>query len=242
MDHDHVGVVCESNPAGFVASATLGKLFAALSKAQAEMQGAKTDRENKHFDYRYATLRTSWEACRECLTGNGLSVVQIPTMGVDELHLISILGHASGEFLGGGVSCAIPRGKPQELVKATTYLRRNGLQALTGIYPGDDDDGESSREWDSGASVMPHSTSRPPAASHQLDYSTVGGCLSEWMQHFSVIDIKEVIPTFLGKFGVARLKDLEQDRWGELVRDIAGKYPANGGMPPKITEALTRVP
>ena len=57
-------------------SATLGKLFEALAKAQMNMQVAKTDSVNPYFKSKYASLASVIKASRPCLSINGLCVVQ----------------------------------------------------------------------------------------------------------------------------------------------------------------------
>lgn len=59
-------------------SEQLNELGAALAKAQAAVRGAKKDANNPFFKSTYADLASVWEACREALTSNGLSVVQFP--------------------------------------------------------------------------------------------------------------------------------------------------------------------
>ena len=55
-------------------SETIGKLAAALAKAQAEIRGAKKDADNPFFKSTYADLASVWDACREPLSKNELAV------------------------------------------------------------------------------------------------------------------------------------------------------------------------
>jgi hypothetical protein len=55
----------------------LKELASALAKAQAMMKPALKDSTNPHFKSKYADLTSIWEACRDALTKNGLSVAQV---------------------------------------------------------------------------------------------------------------------------------------------------------------------
>ena len=57
-------------------SADISQLLDALCKAQSKMMGAVQDSANPFFKSKYADLTSVWEACRQPLTSNGLSVIQ----------------------------------------------------------------------------------------------------------------------------------------------------------------------
>ena len=59
----------------------INELATALAKAQGEITGAKKDSENSFFSSKYADLAACWDACREPLSANGLSIVQTHTRG-----------------------------------------------------------------------------------------------------------------------------------------------------------------
>ena len=46
------------------------KLFAALAIAQGQIQAAVADKENTHFNFKYADLDACWDACRKPLSDN----------------------------------------------------------------------------------------------------------------------------------------------------------------------------
>lgn len=123
------------------ASATTGALFAALSAAQGEIEGASKDANNPYFSSKYATLAAVWEACRKALAAQKLGVVQSP--GTDEhgLFLETILGHASGEWISSKLYVTPVKDDPQGIGSAITYARRYALAAMVGVAP-EDDDGE----------------------------------------------------------------------------------------------------
>ena len=128
-------------------SEQINELATSLAKAQAEIKSAAKDSENPHFRSKYADLQSVWEACRGPLTKHGLSVVQMPHSCADEtgkMHLFvrTLLLHSSGQWI--EESCEIPVTKPdaQGVGACVTYGRRQGLAAIAGVAPGDDDDGE----------------------------------------------------------------------------------------------------
>ncbi|MHA0110682.1 ERF family protein, partial [Klebsiella pneumoniae] len=60
-------------------SLELSKLATALSKAQGTIRFAVKDATNPHFKSKYADLAAVWEACRDALAANELSVTQLPS-------------------------------------------------------------------------------------------------------------------------------------------------------------------
>lgn len=124
-------------------SETINELAAALSKAQAQMAGAKKDSVNPHFKSKYADLSSVWEACREALTAHGLSVVQSPRFVADASTLMveveTILMHASGQFMADTMSVPVTQANAQGVGSALTYARRYALSSVVGVAPEDDD-------------------------------------------------------------------------------------------------------
>ena len=76
-------------------SDTIAEIAKALALAQAEMRGAVKDTENPHLKKKYADLSSVWDACREPLTKNGLSVVQSTRMEGGTVVVITMLLHSS---------------------------------------------------------------------------------------------------------------------------------------------------
>ena len=77
-------------------SEQVNEIFGALSKAQGQMRGATKDATNPFFKARYSSLHATWEACRQALSDNGLSVTQVVTGSSPTMVLVTILGHSSG--------------------------------------------------------------------------------------------------------------------------------------------------
>ena len=136
--------------AGMVTSLTINKIGEALAKAQGEIKNATKASDNPYYSTTYADLASVWDACREPLTKNGLSVVQGGGASVEgKVVVTTLLIHSSGEWIKSSFS-AVPTkiGKdnarimvtdPQGVGSCITYLRRYGLQAMVGIAPADDD-------------------------------------------------------------------------------------------------------
>lgn len=123
-------------------SESLNELAAALAKAQAAIQPAIKDSTNPHFRSKYADLSSVWSACREALTTNGLSVVQMPVNHAEGYAALrTMLLHASGQWLATTVSARLTKDDAQGLGSALTYLRRYSLAAMVGVVADDDDDG-----------------------------------------------------------------------------------------------------
>jgi len=120
-------------------SSDIGELAAALAKAQSEMEGAKKDAKNPFFKSDYATLYSVWQACREPLTKNGLSIIQTTGNGGDKITVFTILAHSSGQWIKGALSIKPGKTDPQSLGSCITYLRRYALAGMVGLSPLDDD-------------------------------------------------------------------------------------------------------
>lgn len=120
-------------------SENLDQLAPALCKAQAAMRGALKDSTNPHFKSRYADLASVWDACRDALTANGLSVVQLPGGNGASVEMTTLLLHASGQWISCTGTFLAVKSDPQALGSAITYARRYQLAAVVGVAPEDDD-------------------------------------------------------------------------------------------------------
>lgn len=139
----------------------LDQLGTALAKAQAEIVGAKKDSANPFFKSDYADLASVWTACRKPLTANGLSVVQMPVMEAGAVGVITLLLHASGQWVRSTLHANPKDLGPQAVGSVITYLRRYALAAMAGV-PQIDDDGNAG-EGRNGA----HTATRPTTPAHQ---------------------------------------------------------------------------
>ena len=128
-------------------------LATALVKAQATIEGAKKDSTNPHFKNKYADLSAVWDACRDGLKANGLTILQFGKTTEAGAVLVTRLLHESGEFVEGEIPLLNSKGDMQGLGSALTYARRYGLAAMVGVCP-EDDDGNAAAE-------KPKATAKP---------------------------------------------------------------------------------
>lgn len=120
-------------------SEQINEIAAALAKAQAIIQPASKDKTNPHFKSKYADLASCWDACREAITSNGMSVVQTMAMRDKEIVLVTTLMHTSGQWIASEVPIIASKQDAQGYGSAITYFRRYSLCAMVGVAPEDDD-------------------------------------------------------------------------------------------------------
>lgn len=126
-------------------SDTIGKLAAALVKAQACMKNASKGSINPHFKSRYADLPSVLEVVRAPLNENGLSLTGGISIGDNNVVEVEVmLLHESGEWLSATAKAVTKDTTPQAIGSATTYLRRYLTQTVCGIGS-EDDDGETAQ-------------------------------------------------------------------------------------------------
>ena len=123
----------------------LDKLAPALAKAQGELKAAAKDSVNPHFKSKYADLASIWDACRQPLTSNGLSVIQMPLTDTGEVRVVTMLLHESGQYLRSTVAASPRDMSPQSVGSCITYLKRYGLAAMVGVVADEDDDGQAAQ-------------------------------------------------------------------------------------------------
>lgn len=137
-------------------SESINELASALAKAQARLHGAKKDAKNPFFKSNYATLESVYEAIREPLAEQGLSVIQ-PTEFIDNQTFVrTVLLHSSGQWIDGLYPVITQKNDPQGLGSGMSYSRRYSLMAMVGI-PASDDDAESATNR-TAAPLMPFET------------------------------------------------------------------------------------
>lgn len=120
---------------------SFGKLFEALSKAQAEFPKIQKTAVNPFFNSKYAPLENIIEAVTPALSKHGLSVIQIPILNTAVGAVVqTIIGHASGESISGTMSLVPTKHDPQGMGSAYTYARRYSLAMMLNVAAEDDDD------------------------------------------------------------------------------------------------------
>lgn len=118
------------------------ELFAALAKAQSEVENATKGSTNPHFKSKYADLAEVLNTVRPTFAKHGLSLLQSTAFEGSLVEVTTLVAHASGGFVSSVASCVPAKTDAQGIGAATTYLRRYGLAAMTGVAQ-EDDDGQS---------------------------------------------------------------------------------------------------
>lgn len=120
-------------------SEQINELAAALAKAQGAIKGATKDTKNDFFKSKYADLASVWDACRDQLAANGLSVIQTMDDAERGITVVTTLAHSSGQWIRGRLTMRPVKDDPQGVGSAITYARRYALAAMVGVAPEDDD-------------------------------------------------------------------------------------------------------
>jgi len=124
-------------------SASITKLTAALSKAQAaftEVKKSKTAGKDGGFTYKYADLADVISATSPALSANELVLTQPITFDDGKQWLRTLLLHVSGEWIEARMELPIMR-DPKAFGSALTYARRYAEQALLNVAAEEDLDG-----------------------------------------------------------------------------------------------------
>ena len=123
-------------------SESIANLAKSLAIVQGKLTYAKKDSKNPFFKSNYADLESVWDACRDLLASNGLSVSQFPGTYSDldkSMSLTTILAHESGEWISQEMSLPVSKVDAQGAGSAITYMRRYALAAVVGVVQADDD-------------------------------------------------------------------------------------------------------
>ena len=120
------------------------ELFAALAKAQGEIENASKNAANPHFRSKYADLAEVLNTIRPPFAANGLAIVQSPHFDGSMAHVTTMVTHSSGGYITSTASCVPAKSDAQGIGSATTYLRRYSAASISGIAQEDDDGNEAS--------------------------------------------------------------------------------------------------
>lgn len=138
-------------------SETIGKLAAALSKFQSEVENPTKD--SQGHNYKYADLANILNAVKQPLTNNKLSVCQMLGSSAQGISVTTILMHESGEYIESMLS--LPQeansrmSAAQQAGAVITYARRYALAACLGIAQQDDDAAKPTVSHQEGAKPKP---------------------------------------------------------------------------------------
>jgi len=139
-------------------SEEVGKVSAALVKAQADVETAVKASTNPHYGSSYADLTSVLGVIKPALAAHGLAMVQYPGYEDGLVTMTTVLIHESGEWLRGPVaSIPIQKIDPHGAASGVTYLRRYCASSLMALIA-DDDDGNAA------VGPAPTRVARKPAA------------------------------------------------------------------------------
>lgn len=184
-------------------SENINELVTALSKAQGEIKSAIKDSLNPHFKSKYADLNSVWDACRSQLSKNGLAVIQTTEMKNDRLTLVTTLAHSSGQWMKSDLPVLSATNTPQALGSALTYMRRYSLSAITGVAPGDDDDGEA---------AMGNAPKKPKPLINEEQVNRLAEALSHCQENYV-----KVAWEHLNKNGIYKIEELPVDLFNRIL-------------------------
>jgi hypothetical protein len=114
-------------------------LFAALAKAQGEVENASKNSSNPHFKSKYADLAEVLNTVRPVFSDNGLSLIQSTEFDGALVSVTTTIAHKDGGYVTAKASCVPAKTDAQGVGSATTYLRRYSLASVCGIAQEDDD-------------------------------------------------------------------------------------------------------
>lgn len=122
-------------------SAELDQLAPALVAFQSELVPVEKTADNPFFRSKYAPHPEVRKALQPLLAKNGLALTCVPTLIDGENGLYFYLIHKSGQYLSGQWKLTPKDRTPQGEGSDTTYKRRYGDMAITGLVADEDDDG-----------------------------------------------------------------------------------------------------
>jgi hypothetical protein len=133
-------------------------LFAALAQAQGAVENATKGSINPHFKSRYADLAEVLNTVRPVFSAYGLGILQSSAFDGATVSVTTTITHKDGGYVSSTASCVPAKFDAPGIGACTTYLRRYGLAAMTGVAQ-EDDDGNAA----SGRPSQPADNSRQPA-------------------------------------------------------------------------------
>jgi hypothetical protein len=145
-------------------SEQLNDLLGALAKAQGDLKDAIFDSQNPHFKSKYASLSSGLQEIRPVFSKHGLSISQFPCSIPEGYFLVTLLGHASGQWIQSWMKLTTQKQDMQGVGAALTYARRQMAFAVAGIAGEEDDDGNS---ISAPPTQQPRPAARPQVAPQQ---------------------------------------------------------------------------
>lgn len=124
-------------------SECITEIAKAISLMQGSMDPAKKDKVNPFFKSQYADLASIWQAIRQPLIENGLSVIQDAITSEGGLSVVTRILHSSGQWIEfGPLVVPIAKNDPQAMGSAISYGKRYAIGSALGVVAENDDDGQ----------------------------------------------------------------------------------------------------
>ena len=125
----------------FEMSSTIAKLALAQTKVQKEIKDLP--KESKGFAHKYTTFDKLVQYLRPILSKHGISFIQMPCGDNENVGVITIYMHTSGEYISSKIETQIiqAQNKYQSMGSAITYFKRYSLASFVGIASDEDTDG-----------------------------------------------------------------------------------------------------
>tara|TARA_R100001510_G_scaffold57757_1_gene67514 strand:+ start:6655 stop:7308 length:654 start_codon:yes stop_codon:yes gene_type:complete len=125
----------------FEMSSSIAKLALAQTKVQKEIKDLP--KESKGFAHKYTTFDKLVQYLRPILAKHGISFIQMPCGENENVGVITLYMHTSGEYISSKVETEIiqAQNKYQSMGSAITYFKRYSLASFVGIASDEDTDG-----------------------------------------------------------------------------------------------------
>jgi len=205
--------------------ATDAALYAALAKAQGQMQNPTKNREVQvksdrgAYKFSYATLDSILDGIRKPLSDNGLAMTQSLEQRDTGLSMVMRIYHAGG----GQITTAMPLDharavKMQELGSLMTFARRYQVAAFFGLAAEEDDDANSAdgnqRELRDRKPTAPAAPAAPAKPDARSEFRRVRGLIQAAPDAISIAQLLMQEATAL-----RMIKDASEDGYAALMKE-----------------------
>jgi len=217
-------------------SESILNLAKAMVQVQKELKPAQKNAVNPHFKSKYADLESVWDACRDVLVKNKLTVLQFPETVNGGVRVSTMLVHESGEWVRSDLD--LPQGdRPtaQTIGSAITYGRRYGLSAVVGICSEDDDDGNAGSQVTTAPSPPARAESKPAPRATSPTKLTDDTVLGDKLTERLISDCNKILKAN----GIPEWSKTGDVMTYAILNNVTTKGPLTIGHAKKIKEMLT---
>ncbi len=168
-------------------SESIVNLSASLSLFQGEVANPKNTAINPFYKSKYSPLHEVLNTVKPILSKHGLSVIQDVSGDAKNVNIVTLLTHASGEWIESSQLVLTPeKNTPQGIGSAITYGRRYALSAVLGLA--------SEEDCDANEDEKPQSSKPKQAKVEEFDlglylkqlHTKYGDGLQEWASNNNV--------------------------------------------------------